>query len=215
MPLLALRCPRCHSDLAGLGRDRVFFCPSCRLGWEASAKGLAPRKVGWAVALKPQEAQGVFLPFWRVSVDYELVGEFGPTMKALAALPKLETVWVAAFGQRDVMYYGDLGLLMTLARVDCEISESGPGLWGASRPFTDTVRYVKLFILKAMDKVVDIGRVEVEPAIHEPVLAAVPFYPADNKLVSGILGGAGIPVSCLEDGEAILRAYKEMGAKQG
>lgn len=70
--LLPLDCPTCGSSVRAAGGDVVYYCVSCRNGYqlEAAGRGLEPVEVAFVAA--PRVAAERYLPFWHLPATIEI-----------------------------------------------------------------------------------------------------------------------------------------------
>jgi hypothetical protein len=198
MEIIALRCPLSGDNLAGLSNDVVFQCPRCKTALEIDGKTFQQRDLSFALPRHIRDEPVYMLPFWKFEVQYNLVGEFDSKFKKLDALEKIRHVYVTAFFQRDIYYFGDMGLIYTQAGIDYQKSQGDHRLLGASRTLKEAAAYVRLFILKIMDQAADVTGVDVDVTAARAEIVGFPFYDLGNKLVDGILG-MELPSVCLDD----------------
>ncbi len=72
LELLPLDCPSCGSSVEAEGGDVVYYCVSCRNGYELNSekRGLAPVEVAFVAAA--HVAADRYLPFWRLPASVEM-----------------------------------------------------------------------------------------------------------------------------------------------
>ena len=89
--LLPLDCPSCGSSVRARGGDVVYYCISCRNGYQldAEGRGLAPVEVAFVAAANVAVER--YLPFWHLPATIEIRqrvgsgGGFGGLINAFAS----------------------------------------------------------------------------------------------------------------------------------
>ena len=198
MDLIPLRCPTCGDNMTGLSNDVIFRCLTCEDTFTLAGKGFKRYKLDIVKPELQRREPLLTLPFWKFEVDYDLVGDFGSTFKRLSSIEKLQAVYVAAFFQRDIFYFGDLGLLYTQAGIAYETIDQREPLLGGSRSFEEASVYCRLFVLKTLDQKIDVTGVDVHLTIRSSQLLGVPFFDLGEKLIDGLLG-VEVASVCLDD----------------
>ena len=225
--LLALDCPRCGAPLPGLDADIAFACPPCGAAWEVVGGRLEPVDFR-QLPLDANVDAAVNLPAWRfpARISASPRSRIGPTaiasaLAARAAELRGAYVLAATLSRADV--FGDWGRDWT--RIQPEWSpprETRAGatprpetnrhpatnrhpLVGATLPSADARHLAEHTLLAELDRVHDLGDVDVALELGVPTLLAVPAVLADSRL-RPLLGGVPIPLHALDDGSGILKA---------
>ncbi len=193
-----MRCPSCGDNMIGLTNDVVFICQRCRDAFELVDKRFQKREILWAAPALEKSAPIIMLPFWKFDVNYQLTGKASATLKWLEGVEKISYVYVTAFFQRDIVYFGDLGFSITLARKEYQTTQTKGTVLGASRSRQEAVAYCPLFILKFLDQIEDVTGIEVQVKVKNTTLLVIPFYDFDNKLIDGV-HGFELAAGCLDD----------------
>ncbi len=210
MEIIPLRCPACGDNMSGLTNDVVFICQRCRDAFELVEKKFQKREILWVAPVLKKAASLIMLPFWKFDVNYQLGGEASSTLKRLEAVEKISYVYVTAFFQRDIVYFGDLGFSYTQARMAYQMAQTPGTVLSASRSRKEAAAYCPLFILKLLDQVEDVTGIEIKIEVKKTTFLGIPFFDFENKLIDSVQGleiGAG----CLDDLNEIRHYHSNFG----
>jgi len=193
--VIALKCPECSSRLCGFDKDRVFFCPSCRAGWEPGEAGRFEKiELSYARPMKPPEKFRLrfYLPFYlyRLSAG---CGQSPISARVAELLSRMDKVYVAGYRMTRESYFGEMALIYTEAGViledDKNLGDSDRARIGAgTRARDETQPYLRYYPLLIIDKRQDVTDMELcfETAFDK--IWAVPFFDLGDQIQEGILG---------------------------
>ncbi len=207
--LIALACPACGADLAGLAVDRVFGCVPCRTAYSVETDGLRADPL---VAWEPEEpGPHVFLPLWEFEVDASVAipgargGSGGAERVERFAGPR---VWVTAFDLRGRSRFGDPGGNLTRRQAELRIRKAGrlPAPAGARLPRSAAGDIAPVQVLAAVDARVDVLGGRVDMTVRSVRLALVPFVLLGDAGVREPSGGPAYPPAAIPDLVAVRRA---------
>lgn len=201
--LLALDCPRCGTPLPGLDADIAFACPPCGAAWEVDGGALLPIAFH-QIAVGPNTEPRVDLPAWLFPARIEASPRTrtGPTAVASALAARaaaLNYAWVSAATLPRADVFGDWSRDWTRIQPTWEASTDRRPLAGATLASTDARIIAEHLLLAEIDRVHDLGDVDVTITLGEPTLLAVPAIVADGR-VRPVIGGVDVPLGALDDG---------------
>ena len=194
--VISLKCPTCSSPLAGFEKDEVFFCPSCRTGWEiASQEKKVPIKVSYARAQKVPEKfeRSFYLPFYLYRLAVHPDSESASNPRIMELMSRMRKVFVPAYHMIRESYYGELGLLYTEVGValedDPDVTElERKRIGSAIRPRAEAAPYLYYYPLLIIDKRQDVTGSDYKIEATFEQIWAVPFFDLGDQIQEGILG---------------------------
>jgi len=167
--ITSLRCPSCGAPLDGLRRDTVFTCAPCRLAAHISNGEVSTFALRFAPVVTGTDLAIVRLPLWRLDVEVSATGrEDGLT----------PVVWVSAFHQSRVLFFGDPGMDLTeqaIDLLDVEDLPEGTRLVGVTSGPSEASEYARLMVTHILDRRADVTGMEISVAVREAQLWGVPF----------------------------------------
>ena len=185
--VIPLVCPSCGSDLAGPDSVRMFYCANCCTAHDLEAG--ESTKVSFADSQFLLAGDIIFLPFWHFDAAIDLRSQDPKKMRELAAAPRIDRIWVAAFAMRNATVFGDPGFILTQRQTDWRPRPDGH-LAGADLSEKGAEAIARYFALSMIDKRVDITGVDAGITLTDPHLVGVPFEDAGEKLMDGLAGNS-------------------------
>ena len=192
--VLPLRCRACSNGLPSASSDVAFRCPQCGRGWEIEAGDLverpsvyvAPSVAGPGQTLAARRSRAthpyplLYLPYW----SFPVVASADPKLRLAEGVlsardraARFKRAFMSAYGIYRPTYVGEWGVVYTRLQPDWEIREGhGPESPGASLPSSQAARIVEHYILAEIDRAADLSTLDVNVAIGEPELWAIPCY---------------------------------------
>jgi len=200
--VVALICPDCGSQLAGLSYDQIFFCRRCGQGLAPGEKGAwTKHPLSFAKLDNRPQADIIYLPFWQIAIQAQASCVNQGQEIASRLLAELRSVWVPGFTLTRASYFGDLGVLYTEKRVSLKAEDQIPSdraIVGCSRTMEDVNKYVRLYVTLILDKRADVTGMDINIATRDAKLWAVPFADYGDKIVD-LLTGTELPAFALDD----------------
>lgn len=213
--LLALDCPRCGTPLPGLDADVAFVCPPCGAAWEVDGATLRPiayHQIAMGAETDPRVSHSsrvhhstrINLPAWLFPARIEATprSRTGPTAIASALAARaaaLSFAWVSAATLSRADVFGDWSRDWTRIQPTWKPSADRRPLAGATLASADAHVIAEHILLAEIDRVHDLGDVDVTITLGEPTLLAVPAIVADGR-VRPVIGGVDVPLGALDDG---------------
>ncbi len=202
---VALICPDCSARLRSAPGDVAMFCDECSRACEVRGTGLVHVDL---VTLAPLagfparvEDALVRLPVWCFGVHVDFVGNDNEALEALGRVARLERVFVPAYRQRNVMAFGDMGMLLTMRPPDL-VSTEPRRFSGATLESGEAARLVVPMVLCRADQIHDVTDIDVRVRIRDVTLVTVPARDLGSKIEDLILGREW-PLASFMEPEAI------------
>ena len=227
-----LVCPECGNELEGLSSDAVFFCKYCQTAAEITPGGLKMYPVTVAYPEKESLKPDVCIPFWsfEISVEVRLNGagtECPPNMavhafehmqrKIMDTAQRVVGHWtrvlVPAIRMFRPSYYGDPGFIYSCLQKEIPSfkQERGIGqfvMLGASRKLVDAARYPRLYALLAVDRIIDITKLDLVIQFKNAQILGIPFARVHDRAFDCVLK-RDYPSFLFEDWEAMTDRQKK------
>ncbi len=207
--VIALRCRACRTALPAASHDVAFRCPGCGRAWEIETGGLIERP-SFYVGTPPKPPHKIlYLPYWSFTVKAAVKAEFMAGGSELAARDKakgFQRAWVAAYSIHRPTYVGEWGLAYTRIFPKWEVrSGRGPDAPGATIAGVDAQSIAGHYVLAEIDRKADIGTLDLDLAVGDPELWAIPCFDLGDK-VRCPWTRAELSASALDDLSEIRRA---------
>lgn len=213
--VLVLRCQACRSRLPAASNDVAFRCPQCGRGWEITPAGLSERPSLYAMPPKRSSQPLIYLPYW----SFNVVAQASPGGIADAAqltardrAARFRRAFVSAYAIYRPTYIGEWGLVYTRLQPDWETrSGRGPEAPGAAISSDDAQKIARHYLLAEIDRMADLGTLDVDLAVSEPALWAIPAYDLGDRIRCPWTRGE-LPTAVLDDLSEIRHAMEEREA---
>ena len=227
--VLTLRCRACSTALPGASSDVAFRCPQCGRGWEIEAGELverpsiyvAPSAGGTAQPRMAKRARAIhpypllYMPYW----SFPVVASADPkrrlakgVLSARDRAAQFKRAFISAYGIYRPTYVGEWGVVYTRIQPDWETREGpGPESPGASLPSRQAARIVEHYILAEIDRAADLSALDVNVAVGEPELWAIPCYDV-GAMLRCPWTGAEVPAAAINDLAEIRSSIEARGA---
>jgi phage FluMu protein Com len=213
--VLTLRCRACRRALPAASNDVAFRCPQCGRGWEIAETELAER-ASFHVAPPVEAGHPVlYLPYWSFMVaasaePIDSADEAKLTARDRAAATR--RAWVAAYAIHRPSYVGEWGLAYTRIQPKWEPQKGrGPESSGAATSSHDAAAIARHYVLAEIDRVADLGGLDVTVRMGEPELWAIPCLDLGTQIRCPWTR-AELPASALDDLSEIRRAGERLEA---
>jgi hypothetical protein len=213
--VLVLRCQACRTRLPAASNDVAFRCPQCGRGWEISAAGLGEWPALYVMPPKRTAQPLLYLPYW----SFTVVARAGPKRIADAAqltardrAARYRRAFVSAYAIYRPTYIGEWGLVYTRLQPEWETrSGHGPEAPGAAISSDDAQKIAQHYILAEIDRMADLGTLDVGVTVSDPELWAIPAYDLGDRIRCPWTRGE-LPAAVLDDLSEIRRATERREA---
>lgn len=213
--VLVLRCQACRAPLPAASNDVAFRCPQCGRGWEITTAGLSERPSVYVMPPKRSSQPFLYLPYW----SFRVVAQASP--KGIAGAAQLSArdraaryhrAFVSAYAIYRPTYIGEWGLVYTRLQPEWETrSGRGPEAPGATISSDDAQKIALHYLLAEIDRMADLGTLEVDVSVSAPQLWALPAYDLGDRIRCPWTRGE-LPAAVLDDLSEIRRAMEEREA---
>lgn len=213
--VLVLRCQACRAPLPAASNDVAFRCPQCGRGWEIAGAGLSERPSVYVMPPKRSSQPFLYLPYW----SFRVVARAAP--KGIAGAAQLSArdraaryrrAFVSAYAIYRPTYIGEWGLVYTRLQPDWQTrSGRGPEAPGAAISSEDAHKIARHYLLAEIDRMADLGTLDVDVSVSGPELWALPAYDLGDRVRCPWTRGE-LPAAVLDDLSEIRRAMEEREA---
>lgn len=183
---ILLRCQACHAALPAASHDVAFRCPQCGRAWEIEAGSLAERPSLFVMPPHGATHPILFLPYWSFTLTTAAkarnLAEAGQLL-ARDRAARLQRAFVSAYSIYRPTYVGEWGLTYTRALPRWETRRGrGPEAPGATLTSVEARKIAEHYVLAEIDRAADLGNLDVQLAVSEPELWAIPCFDLGTHL---------------------------------
>lgn len=214
--VLVLRCRACRTALPAASNDVGFRCAQCGRGWEISAEGLTEVPAVYVAPPKSTTRPLLYLPYWSFSIAAQARPKRGiADMAQLTARDragKYQRAFVSAYAIYRPTYIGEWGVVYTRVQPKWETRTGhGPQSPGAAISSRDAQVIAKHYILAEIDRAADLATLDLDVAVTDPELWAIPAYDLGDRIRCPWTRGE-LPASVFDDLSEIRRATERREA---
>lgn len=213
--VLVLRCQACRARLPAASNDVAFRCPQCGRGWEIAPTGLGERPALYVMPPKRTSQPLLYLPYWSFTVAARAAPKRIADAAQLTArdrAARYRRAFVSAYAIYRPTYIGEWGLVYTRLQPEWETRRGhGPEAPGAAISSDDAQKIAHHYILAEIDRMADLGTLDVDVTVSQPELWAIPAFDLDERIRCPWTRGE-LPAAVLDDLSEIRQATERREA---
>jgi hypothetical protein len=186
--VISLKCPACQVNLNGENNSKVFFCHTCKKGYNVSEDKLHPFTLLYINPKEIKDMERIYFPFWQFESRYALQGRDAAGSDTAGDYMNTGIFYVPAFFIKNINYFGDIGFYYFKNNVLLEPGKrQNLEVFPADRDVNRAAQYPYIYMCKEHLKD---GRGEFSDVAmkHQKAsLVLVPFYKAGNYFYDSII----------------------------
>ncbi len=181
--LILLKCPRCRKTLQGENNSKVFFCMTCRLGFDISEQPPQKFELFFLDARIHKGHPQIYFPFWKFSSDYKIIMDGRQVIG-----PRMRHFYVPSFFIKNINYFGDIGYYFSLNNILLEAGTSMDfPVFPADRGLKDSIGYPRIYLYKEESKKKRKAAIEINIDHKDISIVLIPFYKINSDYYDSII----------------------------
>ncbi|MEN8153898.1 MAG: hypothetical protein ABFR75_07725 [Acidobacteriota bacterium] len=178
-----LKCRKCGNNLTGKNNSKIFFCLSCRLGYDISGEKAGMYNLAFGEPVRKENFLMEYFPFWKLNCEINVENRSEDIKKRSEVI-----FYIPSFYIKNINYFGDLGYYYMKKNVVIDTGEKKDlQVFPADRGLNDVISYPKIYLLKDLSKEINKLDLDINVRILEKSLILIPFYFKDHLYYDSIL----------------------------